>query len=185
MFFPHEDGRTWDYVNTDPAVSSVLHATLEDSEEREGVAVHTVAYQLTCPADAKCDLREPHWIEWSSTPGRGVQIHGAGDPPTRFDPPVQIADPQTRAGERVRTETDNGTWVSTFDGVGECHRDSVLEKLECTRFRLTNADGNVKDLPLAEVAAAIGHGPVVLSFANEPGQWVLTSYDCGACDGVW
>lgn len=204
--FPFDCARTWEFTSTDTSLAYKLVATSDTPPEtlQDGTNVYTVQYATDClGSDPECvDGEVIRKIQWSSTVGDGVYLHGyaIGDGAiTKFDPPLQLAlenmtkvvDPENPGPtEFAETITNGATWTSVLAEIEACPVKMSVDWDECYRFDVTTDGGD--GAPIAGSWWAIGgQGVVAFEVAGDTGAWQTSSVkavesdDMGACDGDW
>jgi hypothetical protein len=204
--FPFDCERTWEFTSTDTTLAYKLAAVSDTPPEPtgDGTNVYTLRYVTQClGADPDCvDGDVDRKIQWSSTVGDGVHVHGfaLGDEAiTKFDPPMQLAlenmkkalDPENPGpGEFAETITNGATWRSVLTAIEACPVKMAVDWDECYRFEVTTDGGD--GIPVAGTWWAIaGQGVVAFEVAGDSGQWQASftdqveSEEMGACDGTW
>jgi hypothetical protein len=203
--FPFDCERTWEFISTDTTVPYKLVAISDTPPEPKGdTNVYTLEYAADC-FGAGCEYAELEVLrklQWSSTIGDGVFIHGyaVGEGAIqKFDPPLQLAteymrkavDPEAPAsGEFAETITGGATWTSVLVDIEACPVKMAVDWNECYKFVLTTDGGD--GVPVAGTYWAIaGQGVVAMEIAGDTGQWQLSSQtaeaseDMGECLGEW
>jgi len=184
--FPFEEGRTWDYENTNISVSFTLRAERTAEVVEGSPTLYTIAYREVCRDTASgCEDHERLRLRWSSAIVSEVQIHTAvvNGQEIGFEPPLAIATSGMRPGDQARTESNVGGLTSTYLGTEPCDVEFERGPADCNHYEL-EPDAALP-LGLTEIRAAPGRGPVVLRFRDDPGPWRLSDLDCGTCDGSW
>jgi hypothetical protein len=203
--FPFDCERTWEYTSTDTTLAYKLVALSDTPPEKDGALnVYTLRYTSECfGADPECvDGEVLRKIQWSSTTGEGVLIHGfaLGEGAiTKLDPPVQLGlasmekalDPEAPGpGSFAETTTGGATWTSVMVEIESCPVRMSVDWDDCYVFELSTDGGD--GIPLAGTYWAIGgQGVVAFEVAGDTGQWQASSTsadeseDMGACDGEW
>lgn len=150
-FFPFDGERTWTFRSEDETVVNTVVATLNPTAENPetGLFVYAMDYTLGCRADAEegtCTAGDPFrisQIRWSADQSRGTLIHSFTEDgtTTNFSPPLVITEDQGVPDEQWVTETDQGTFTSTFDQIGDCPVMMDVDWDECVRI-LVDDDGD-------------------------------------------
>ena len=193
--FPFDgEARTWTYRVAWGLVPWELDAEVVHDEAwgAPGERVYPVEYVSRCVLDdPECvGGAEMLRIEWQSSPGDGVYVHGwsveEGDW-VALDPPVQLAPREMSRGDVVTTETGGHTWTSEWASTEDCpvHVDAVWDS--CVRLRVdTDAPGT----PLRGDWWVLHQRGVVAFHLDDhwSERWGLTDMECApdeTCDGSW
>lgn len=148
-FFPFDGERTWTFQSEDPNETSTVVATLNSTPEviDDGqTSIFDVNYTMGCLDDA-VGCTPGDWrlktIRWSSSSGEGVQIHGFDDGSglVAFNPPIALTGKDGVPDDVWTTETDAGTFVSTFDQIGDCPVYMAVDWDQCIKLSLDD-DGD-------------------------------------------
>jgi hypothetical protein len=133
---PLDGARWWKYSQDDKSVEWQLQVDkVEPTEVVDDVEVVTLEHHESAGGDLLSS------IKWSSDSINGVQIHAfseAGDKETVFDPPIMVGQPQMTPDDVATTETNAGTFESTFVAVEECPNHWVSDPAwTCVHLELT------------------------------------------------
>ena len=178
-YFPMDGDRTALYYNENPEVAWTLHVEKQEPTQLvDGMEV--VNFEYSNDTDGTI----LGIVQWSSTTGEGIKIHGysegTGDI-VPFVPPINVSDPTDymNRNDVVTTETDQGTFTSEFVGFENCPVQWGIDNWDCLNLVLDDGDGDASAgrFFVGSYWLVTRYGPAWMQLTGYDEKWNLADYD--------